>query len=334
MLRVCVIGMGPIGNLHARIYKADDLAELAGVCDRIPERAQAGAERYGVPCFTSAPEMLAALKPDVVSVCTGGYEYSSDHYEPTLQALEAGANVLCEKPISNEIAKAEEMVRVAKACRRCFAVDFNHRFTPAAYYAKQWQNEGRIGSLLFVNMALWIGRPKDESSIYYHMKALNPHSVDMMRHYGGDIAKVQCFAMKAPGREMWSTASWNMQFKSGAVGHLTSSYDIGRGHPMERCEIAGVDGRVVVEDMWEQATLYSAKDLVKLQYSNPVFGNERYRDFDDTFRARIHAFVQQVADGVAPEAINGSGEDGLKAQKVIQAGIDSLNTGQIISIDD
>ncbi len=333
MLRVCVIGMGPIGNLHARIYKADDLAELVGVCDIIPERAQAGGERYGVPCFTRALDMLAALQPDVVSICTGGYEYSSDHYEPTLQALEAGAHVLCEKPISNEIAKAEEMVRVAKERRRCFGVDFNHRFTPAAYYAKQWQNEGRIGSLLFINMALWIGRPKDESSVYYHMKALNPHSVDMMRHYGGDIARVQCFAMKAPGREMWSTASWNMQFKSGAVGHLTSSYDIGRGHPMERCEIAGVNGRVVVEDMWEQATLYPAGDLVKLQYSNPVFGSERYRDFDDTFRARIHAFLKQVAEGAAPEEIDGSGEDGLKAQKVIQAGIDSLVSGTIVEVD-
>ncbi len=76
------------------------------------------------------------------------------------------------------------------------------------------------------------------------------------------------------------------------VGHLTSSYDIARGHPMERCEVAGVKGRLVIEDMWREATLYPAGELVKSVYTNPVFGG--YRDFDDTFRARLHTFLEQV----------------------------------------
>ncbi len=46
-LRVAVVGLGPIGNLHSRIYKSDSLAELVGVCDRIPERADSAAEAYG-----------------------------------------------------------------------------------------------------------------------------------------------------------------------------------------------------------------------------------------------------------------------------------------------
>ena len=328
MLRVCVIGLGPIGNLHANIYKADELAELVGVCDIVAERARAAGERLGVPWFLSAPEMLAALKLDVCSIATGGFEYSSDHYEPTMQALDAGCHVLCEKPILNEIGKAEEMVRFAREKRRCFGVDFNHRFTPAARLAKSWMNEGRLGSLLFCNMALWIGRPRDEDSPYFHIKALNPHSVDMMRHYCGDITKVQCFATKAPGRTMWSTASFNMQFENGAVGHLTSSYDIERGHPMERCEVAGVKGRFVLDDMWREVTLYPAGDSVKSVYTNPVFGG--YRDFDDTFRDRLHSFLTQVAEGAAPEEIDGSGADGLAAQKVIAAAIESLETGRVV----
>lgn len=331
MLRVCVIGMGPIGNLHADIYKTDELAELVGVCDIIENRARAAGERLGVPWFLSAPEMLAALKPDVCSIATGGFEYGSDHFEPTIQALEAGCHVLCEKPISNEIAPAEEMVRVARKRNLCFGVNFNHRFTPAARLAKQWLDDGRLGSLLFANMALWIGKPKDTDPPYLHIKALNPHSVDMMRHFCGDIAKVQCFATKAPGREMWSTASFNMQFKNGAVGHLTSSYDIQRGHPMERCEVAGVSGRFVIEDMWREATLYPAGDPVKSVYTNPVFGG--YRDFDDTFRERIHCFLKQVADDAAPDKIDGSGADGLAAQKVIAAAIESLETGRIVSVE-
>ena len=65
MLRVCIIGMGPIGNLHADMVKCCEGAEMVGVCDIIPERAQRAGERLGVPHFTGAPEMLAALTPDV-----------------------------------------------------------------------------------------------------------------------------------------------------------------------------------------------------------------------------------------------------------------------------
>ncbi|MCJ7822582.1 MAG: Gfo/Idh/MocA family oxidoreductase [Armatimonadetes bacterium] len=330
MVRVCVIGMGPIGNLHASIYRGDSLAELVGVCDVVAERARAAGERLGVPWFTSAEQMLADLKPDLCSVTTGGYEYSSDHFAPTIQALEAGCHVLCEKPICNEIEQAAEMVRVARECGRCFAIDFNHRFTPAARLAKQWVSEGRLGDPLFVNMALWIGRPESFDSPYFHLKALTPHSIDMIRYYCGEIAKVQCFAMKAPGRDIWSTASFNFELRNGMVGHLTSSYDIARGHPMERCEVAGTEGRFVLEDMWREVTLYPAGDTVKSVYTNPVFGG--YRDFDDTFRERIHCFVQQVADGCPPEEIDGSGADGLAAQRVIAAAIESLETGRVISL--
>jgi predicted dehydrogenase len=330
MLRVCVIGLGPIGNLHADIYCSDELAELVGVCDIIGERAKAAGERLGVPSFLSAPEMLDELKPDVCSVATGGFEYSSDHYEPTIQALRAGAHVLCEKPICNEIDKAEEMVRVARETGRCFGVDFNHRFTPAARLAEKWLAEGRIGDLLFANVALWIGRSGGFESPYFHLKALNPHSIDMLRHFCGVISRVQCFALKAPGRDIWSTASFNFQFANGAVGHLTSSYDIERGHPMERCEVAGTKGRFVLEDMWREVTLYPAGELVKSVYTNPVFGG--YRDFNDTFRERIHCFLKQVSDGASPEEIDGSGADGLAAQKVIAAGIESLETGRVVDI--
>jgi predicted dehydrogenase len=81
MLRVCVIGMGPIGTLHSRLYQADPLAELVGVCDLIRQRAEAGSLKFGVPGFQDAWQMLDSLQPDLVSVATGGTEYSSDHYD-------------------------------------------------------------------------------------------------------------------------------------------------------------------------------------------------------------------------------------------------------------
>ena len=329
MLRVCVIGMGPIGNRHASIYKEDPLARLVGVCDIIKERADVASARLEVPAFYDAQEMLAVLKPDVCSVATGGYEYGSDHYLPTMQALEAGSHVLCEKPICNEIPKAEEMVAKAREKRLCFGVDLNHRFTPAALVARHWVDEGRLGHLLFINMAMWIKNP-NESSPYFQLKALHPHTVDVMRYFCGDIEAVQCFAVKAPGRKIWSTAHFNMRFKNGVVGGLTGSYDIERGHPMERCEVAGTGGRFILDDMWREATLYPAGNLEKTVYTNPVFGG--MRDFEDTFRNRIHKFLEQVAAGADPEEIDGSGADGLAAQKVLQAAIESLENETVVYV--
>ncbi len=329
MQRVAVIGLGPIGTLHVRLYHEDDMADLVGVCDLQRERADAAAARFGVPAFYDVDEMLRALAPDICSVATGGYEYGSDHYLPAMMALEAGCHVLCEKPIANEIWQAQEMVARAREKGLCLGVDLNHRFTPAARLAKQWVDEGRLGHLLFINMAMWIMNPR-ESSPYFQLKALHPHTIDVMRYFCGDIEAVQCFATKAPGRTIWSTAHFNMRFKNGVVGGLTGSYDIERGHPMERCEVAGTGGRFVLDDMWHELTLYPAGNLQKTVYTDPAFGG--FGDFEDTFRERLHTFVAQVDAGVSPEEIDGSGADGLAAQMVLAAAIESLENETVVHI--
>ena len=329
MLKVCVIGMGPIGNRHAGLYRDDPLAALAGVCDVRPERAEAAGAHFGVPCFEDAETMLRAVRPDVCSVTTGGVEYGSDHYLPTMQALDSGCHVLCEKPICNEIAKAEAMVARAREKGLCLGVNLNHRFTPAAVLARKWVDEGRLGHLLFVNMSMWIKNPA-ESSPWFHIKALHPHTVDVMRYYCGDVEAVHCFATRAPGRSIWSTAQFNLRFRNGVVGSLTGSYDIERGHPMERCEVAGTGGRFVLEDMWRELTLYPAGNLEKTVYTNPTFGG--MRDFEDTFRNRLHTFLDEVARGVPPERIDGSGADGLAAQQVLAAAIESIERETVVRL--
>ena len=330
MQRVGVVGLGPIGTRHTNIYAALPMANLVAVCDVDKERADAAGARLGVEVFYSVREMLDAVPLDMVSVATGGHEYGSDHYQPTVEALEAGLHVLCEKPICNEIGPAEEMVARAGDKGLCFGVNLNHRFTPAARLAKQWVDEGRIGHQLFMNMSMWIQNPR-ESSPWFQIKALHPHTVDIMRYYCGDIEAVQCFALKAPGRSIWSTAQFNMRFKSGALGHLTGSYDIERGHPMERCEVAGLKGRFVLEDMFRELTLYPAGDLQKTVYSNPIFGG--MGGFEETFTNRLSRFVEQLEEGVCPEDIDGSGRDGLAAQKVLAAAIQSLQEERVVYLE-
>ena len=329
MLRVAVIGMGPIGNRHADMYKDDPLAQLVGVCDILPERAQAASARLGVPCFLDAQDMLDRLKPDLVSVCTAGVENGGDHYRPVMQALEFGCHVLGEKPISNSIPLAEEMVAKARQKGVCLATNMNHRFNPAHRLARKWVDEGRLGHLLFCNMSMWIKNPT-ESAPFFQIQALHPHTVDIMRYFCGDIREVHCFATVAPGRTLWSTATFNMRFASGAVGTLTGSYDIERGHPMERCEVAGTGGRFLIEDMFQQVTFFPAGSLEKTVYTNPIFGG--MYGFEATFKDRIHSFLEQVSAGVDPEQIDGKGADGLAAQKVLAAAIESIKTGQVVKV--
>lgn len=330
MQKIVVIGAGNIGTLHASLYAAMPDAELVGICDKDTARADKLAGKYKVPAYYDVASAIAGARPTMVSVATGGVEYGSDHYEPVMEAIAAGVHVLCEKPISNEIAPAIEMVNAADRRKVCFGINLNHRCTPAAKLAKQWVDEGKIGHQLFMNMSMWIMNPT-ESSLWFHIKALHPHTIDIMRYYCGDIHQVQCFVTKAPGRTIWSTAQFNMTFESGALGHLTGSYDIQRGHPMERCEVAGVNGRFVIDDMFRTATLYPAGDPNTIVYNNPIFGG--MRDFPDTFKNRLSRFVEQLNEGVDPDAIDGSGKDGLAAQKVLAAAIESVKTQSIVRVD-
>lgn len=330
MLRTAVIGLGPIGNRHADIHQADPLAELAAVCDWNPGRAEGSGKRLGVPCYDNVERMLSESKPEMVSICTGGHEYGSEHYLPTMQALDHGCHVLCEKPIASEIELARRMVATAKEKGVCFAVNLNHRFTPAARKARQWLEEGRIGRPLFMNMAMWIGNPR-ESSPWFHFKALHPHTIDIMRYFCGEIEAVHVFALRAPGRAIWSTAQFNFRFRSGAIGHLTGSYDVMRGHPMERAEVGGTRGRVLLVDMFKELTLYPHDSDEKVVVTNPIVGG--MGDFTDTFISRIHRFFQELTDGVSPDKIDGQASDALAAQCVIDANIRSMRSGRIEEID-
>jgi UDP-N-acetylglucosamine 3-dehydrogenase len=326
MLRVGVIGLGGIGHNHARAYQAAHQADLVGICDAMPDRADAAAEQYGCQAYSDIETMLREARLDAVSVATGGFEGGADHYEPTIQCLGAGVHVLCEKPISNQIEQAREMVRTAREKGLYFSINLNHRFVPAANEAREWVIRGDLGDLLFINMALWINNPND-SSEWIHLRALHPHSIDVMRFFCGDVRRVQAFLHRAPGRTCWSTASLNMEFTSGVVGHLTGSYDMSMHHPIERCEVAGTKGRFVLENVYEQLTFYPRDSPEMRVTRNSMFGG--MSGFADTFTRRVHRWLEQVSAGVPREEIEGSGEDGLAAQEVIEAGIRSFQNGSV-----
>jgi len=330
-LRVGVVGMRAIGNTHANVYKNDALSELVAVCDIDETRAAEAAARWGVPAFHSVGEMLANTELDCVSVSTGGFENGSWHYEPVMECLNAGNHVLCEKPISNDIEQAREMVRTAREKALYFGINLNHRFVPPAAKAKQWVDEGRVGQLLLANMTMWIDNP-NETSPWFHLRALHPHSIDIMRYFCGDVKRVQAFANHAPKgdggeRVCWSNAQINMEFASGVVGHLTGSYDAAPRHNLERCEVMGTEGRFVLDNCFEELTFYPRRGDELTVIRNSIMGG--VQGFEATFKNRIHRWLEQVSAGVPREEIEASGEDGLAVQEVIEAAIRSIEGGSV-----
>ncbi|MEO6435906.1 MAG: Gfo/Idh/MocA family oxidoreductase [Tepidisphaeraceae bacterium] len=331
MIQVGIVGLGGIGNTHAGVYKKLPEVQLVAVCDILKERAAKAAGAYGAKAFYSVDEMLAGgVKLDAMSVCTSGKENGGDHYAPTMQLLRAGIPVLGEKPISNEVSKAEEMVAFAKEKRLPYGINLNHRFTPAALRARQWLDAGRCGEVNMVNMFMWINNP-NETSPHFHMRALHPHSIDVMRYFAGDVKKVHAFFKRGQGRQGWSNVHVNMLFESGVIGHLMGSYDGGGpGHQwgLERCEIVGHDARIVITDACEVLEFQPRKSIESESYK--YLGN--MRSFGDTFQSRITAWVDDIKNKTPFDKVDAKAEDALAAQRVIEAAIESWESGAVVSL--
>ena len=328
-LRIGIVGLGGIGNKHAQVYQEIDQTDVVAVCDIIQDRADKAAEAYDAKAFYSVREMLdSGIKLDACSMCTAGVENGGDHHTPTMELLEAGLPVLGEKPISNRIGEAEQMVALAKEKGLAYAIDLNHRFTPAAARAKEWIETGRLGQLHLINMRMWIDNP-NESSPWFHLRALHPHSIDVMRYFCGDIRGVHAFLSKGKGRTIWSNAQIGMLFENGVVGNLTGSYDAARPqYGLEHCDVVGSDGRFVLEECCERVTFMHRRKIERESYD--YLGE--MRGFGDTFMSRIAAWVQQLIEKVPPDRIDGSGDDALQAQRVIEAAIQSFETGRTVDL--
>jgi len=333
--KVAIVGVGNIGNVHGGVYQKRPDVEIVAVCDIIKERSDRAAEKYGCQGFYSVKEMLASgIRIDAASMATAGTENGGDHYTPTMELLGVGIPVLGEKPISNDARKAAEMVALARQKNLRYGINLNHRFTPAALRAREWVTAGRLGELNMINMTMWINNP-NETSPWFHIRALHPHSLDVMRYYAGDVAQVQAFFKRGPrpdgpnGRRVcWSNVQVNLLFKNGILGHLTGSYEAGGSYGLETLEVVGSEARFVLLDACEHLTFYPRRsmEMETYDYLGGMMG------FGETFASRIGRWVEQNLAGAKPEEIEGSGEEALKAQLIIEACIESWEKGSVVTL--
>lgn len=346
-VRVGVVGMGGIGHTHAECHRQDALAELVGVCDVVREKADKAAAKFGVRAYYRLRDLLEDVNPDIVDVTTGGYENGSWHFEPTMEALSAGKHVLCEKPLSNDIGEAREMVRFAAERGLCLGCNLNHYFTPTAERARRYMDQGRIGELVYLLFKMgfqgsertYAFNPSPRfNQPYAHMKAFLTHPFSVMRYFCGDIVQVQSFAARPGFRKnrgdlLLSVNSVHVRFANDAIGYLLSQ----RGDAVWglggwwSCEVAGSKGTFCIENCVERLTYWPApKPGQKLALGEspvPEVLDTGVKDFGTTFPARIHAYLEDVTTGVSPEHLRSSGRDALATLEYIWAVIESHENG-------
>jgi predicted dehydrogenase len=163
------------------------------------------------------------------------------------------------------------------------------------------------------------------------MRALHPHSIDVMRYFCGEVKKVQAFFKRGQGRQGWSNVQVNMLFESGAIGHLMGSYDGGGpGHHwgLERCEIVGHDARIVITDACEVLEFQPRKSIETETYK--YLGE--MRSFGDTFLSRITAWVEDLKNKTPFDRVDAKADDALAAQRVIEAAIESWERGVVVNL--
>ncbi len=346
-LKVGVVGMGGIGGIHAASHQQDPLVQLAAVCDVVPAKADEAAKKIGVKAYYSLVDMLAHEELDVVDVTTGGYENGSWHFEPTMEALAAGKHVLCEKPLSNDIGEAREMVRFAAEKKLYLGCNLNHYFTPTAERAQQYMADGQMGEL--VHLIFKVGFNGGEVTYgfnksprfnqpYAHMKAFLTHPFSVMRHFCGDITHVQAFCTKPGFRKnkgdlLVSVNSVHVTFANGTVGYLLSH----RGDAVWglggwwSCEVGGSKGTFCIENCIERLTYWPApqpgQSFAIGEGPTPEVLDTGIKDFGATFGRRLRAFHEDVASGIPPEHVRASGRDALATLEYIWAVIESYENG-------
>lgn len=220
-VRLAVIGAGFIGTKHLQTIAQESAARLVAIADPAPAAKEVG-RGYGVEVFADTSQMLKAVAPDGVIVCTP----TEFHLEPTLAALEAGADVLIEKPITATKEEARRIVDRAGELGRQVLVGHHRRHTPVLARARQIIQGGDIGDLVTVN-GQWTVKKDDAyfAPEWRKRRAAGPvltnliHEIDTLRHLCGEVKSISAELSNAPrGFEKEDSAAVVMGFVNGAIG--------------------------------------------------------------------------------------------------------------------
>ncbi len=149
-LKIGIIGTGWIADAHIEAYKAMPDVEIVALADLVPGKAEAFKEKHGLEgarCYLGDEELIKKEKGlDGVSICT----YNCQHAPCTIHALEAGINVLLEKPFTVTLDEAVEVMRAEKKSGKILTIGFQPRFDPNMQMIKKICDCGDLGKIYYI----------------------------------------------------------------------------------------------------------------------------------------------------------------------------------------
>ena len=189
-MKIALVGVGGMGNVHFTIYKGMKNIELVALCDIRMDMLKEKVGDYPVRLYADMDEMLAAEKPDIVDICTPTYL----HVEQTIKAMEAGAHVLCEKPMGLNTAETEVLLEAIKRTGKRYMTAQVVRFMNPYVYLKGVIDSGKYGRLESLSMRRFSHAPlwSWENWFLYEKKSghvaldLMIHDVDFMQSVFGE----------------------------------------------------------------------------------------------------------------------------------------------------
>jgi predicted dehydrogenase len=285
---------------HAQAYIQSDGFELVGFAGRSPEKTAKFAERWGVPGFSDAAQMLAELQPDVVSITT----QSKEKAELTILAAESGAKaIIVEKAMATSMAETDAMIAAADKAGALLIVNHPNRFSPMNRAGKALVDAGEIGAVGAVSAFSRGG-----------MIHVGTHSFDMLRYFGGDIVEVSAWG---PVEDDWSDRSadgW-VRFKSGKTGFFSHNHNASPSY-----EVRGDAGLVSLSAATGESWIMRTKLLDEVRAYPHVGTREPIEVVHDISTTR--RLFDEVREALLNDGpVVSSGRDGAAA---LEAGIAAL----------
>ena len=206
-IRVGLVGCGRIARVHRGYLQQLQRVELVGVCDSDAAARTAFASASGLRPFGSLDELLQQGRPDAVHVLTP----PASHAGIAIRLLEAGVNVLVEKPLALSTAEADTVLDAARKSGRWVTVDHNRWFDPVVQEAAGTVASGRIGDVVGVEVfqGAEVGEAATGGATHWSLQLpggvlhnLASHPLYLMRRFAGPVSDLHVVARITGGRTL------------------------------------------------------------------------------------------------------------------------------------
>ncbi|NBD36481.1 MAG: Gfo/Idh/MocA family oxidoreductase [Chloroflexi bacterium] len=330
-LKAAVIGVGSMGRHHARVYTQISQTTLVGVADADAATAERIGAQYSVPTYTDYEALLTEEKPDIVTVAVP----TRYHHDVATHAMEAGADLLIEKPIAATVAEGQALIDRANALGRNLMVGHILRFSPVIQALKQHITQGDLGKIFQVacrRVGPFPVRIQDVGVVV----DLAPHDLDVMRFITG-AEPIRLFAEieQQVHTDHEDLVSALIRFDNGITGTLEINWLTPR--KVREVTILGECGMFLADDLTQDLFFYENAAASELEWNHlsilrGVSEGKMIRypiQRGEPLRAELEAFANAVLAG---DPMPVTGKDGLSALQLALSLVKSGNAGEIISV--